>query len=336
MTLAESIQTFVARRKSDWTDLQTLVERQRTGILRLDELRRLDALYRRATGDLAYAQSFCAGTDVHRFLNQLCGTAYSSIYRPVADRVAALKRFYAAGFPATLRAERAYVGASAAIFCLGLLLGAMVVLLEPRGAELLVPAALRQYIAEKRMWTNDLLTIAPPNLVASAIATNNLTVTIVAFASGILGGIGTLFTLVNNGVQIGAIGALCLREGMGMPLFSFTGAHGPVELSIIVISGAAGLMVGQALIDPGEVPRLQRLKQRSVRGVKLVLGCAPFLAFIGVVEGFVSPGNLFPGPAKIALGALLGAAFWGYLFLGGRTEDTDSDRERELDGESSQ
>ena len=322
--MLEPLHAFVARRKPDWEQLQLLLTKQQRGTLALDELRTLDALYRRATADLAYAQSFCSGTDAHRYLNQLCGSAYASIYRPPAERLAAIRKFFTSEFPSTLRAERRYVGASAAIFIVGLLLGTMVVALEPRGAELLVPAQVRQYVAEKRMWTNDLLSIAPPNLVASAIATNNLTVTIFAFASGILGGLGTLFTLVNNGVQIGAIFALCTREGMALPLLAFVGAHGPVELSIVVISGGAGLMVGRAVIDPGELPRLQRLNQRGIQAVKLVLGCAPFLAVTAVVEGFVSPGDLFPAAAKIALGLCLGAAFWLYLFLGGRTDEAGS------------
>ncbi|HME91548.1 MAG TPA: stage II sporulation protein M [Myxococcaceae bacterium] len=319
--MPEPLHAFVARCKPDWEQLQQLLRKQRERTLPLAQLRTLDTLYRRAAADLAYAQSFCAGTDVHRYLNQLCGSAYAIIYRPPAERLVAIKNFFTSEFPSTLRAERRYVGASAAVFLVGLLLGAMVVTLEPRGAELLVPAAIRRYVAEKRMWTNDLLSIAPPNLVASAIATNNLTVTIFAFASGILGGLGTLFTLVNNGVQIGAIFALCIREGMALPLLGFVGAHGPVELSVIVISGAAGLMVGRSVIDPGELPRLQCLKQRGIQAVKLVLGCAPFLALTGVVEGFVSPGDLFRPAVKIALGLGLGAAFWLYLFLGGRADE---------------
>jgi uncharacterized membrane protein SpoIIM required for sporulation len=200
-----------------------------------------------------------------------------------------------------------------------------VVLLQPGGPELLVPAAVRRSIAEGRMWTDDMLSIAPPNLLASAIATNNLTVTIAAFASGLLAGIGTVFVLVSNGVQIGAVCALCIREHVGVPFFSFVGAHGPMELSIIVIAGGAGLVVAEAVIDPGELPRRQYLKKRGTQAVQLVLGCAPFLALTGVIEGFISPGNLFHGPLKIALGLVLASFFWAYLFAaGGRDEQTGS------------
>ncbi len=324
----EPLSAFVTRRRGDWEKLQLLLAQQRSGGLELTQLKLLDSLYRRATGDLAYAQSFFPGTDAHRFLNQLCGSAYGSIYQPPRQYWAAVRQFYESGFPTAFRAEKRFVASSAMIFLLGLLLGASVVLLQPGGAELLVPAQMRRFIAERRMWTDDIVSIAPANLVASAIATNNLTVTIFAFASGILAGAGTIFTLVNNGIQIGAIIALCSREQMAMPLLSFIGGHGPMELSIIVIAGGAGLMVGQAVIDPGDLPRRQYLKRRGIQAVKLVLGCAPFLVFTGVIEGFISPGDFFPGPAKIVFGLLLGVVFWIYLFFTGRADEAGASASR--------
>ncbi|MCP3144970.1 stage II sporulation protein M [Pyxidicoccus xibeiensis] len=318
--MATPLPAFVSRRRADWDALQGLLGRQRAGALKLEELRTLDTLYRRASADLAHTQTFYPGTDAHRFLNQLCGQAYAAIYQPPRERWPAVRAFFRREFPLTLRRELRFVGASAALFCLGLLLGAAVVLWEPRGAELLVPEGVRQYVAQGRMWTDDILSVAPPNSVASSIATNNLTVTIATFALGMLFGLGTLYMLVNNGVHIGAVTAHCVREGMGPGLFDFTAAHGPVELSIIVIAGGAGLMVGQALIDPGELPRGQALALRGREAVKLVLGCAPFLALIGVVEGYVSPGSLFPTWVKAGLGLSLGAVFWLYLLRAGRTD----------------
>lgn len=319
--MAAPLPAFVARRRPDWDALQALLARQRAGTLRLDELRELDRLYRRASADLAHAQTYYGGTDAHRFLNQLCGQAYAAIYQPPRERLAAVRAFFRREFPATLRAEGRFVAVAAGLFLLGLLLGALVVLLEPRGAELLVPEHLRAYVAQGRMWTDDLLSVMPPGAAASGIATNNLTVTFTAFALGLTLGLGTVFILVNNGVMLGATVALCFREGLGLKLLDFVSAHGPVELSIITIAGGAGLMVGHALIDPGELPRGQALALRGREAVKLVLGCAPFLAAIGVVEGFVSPGDLFPTWAKAALGLTLGALFWAYLLRAGR-EDT--------------
>ena len=322
--MAATLPAFVGRRRPDWDALKGLLARQRAGTLRLEDLRLLDVLYRRAAADLAHAQTFHAGTDVHRFLNQLCAQAYAAIYQPPRERWAATRSFFRHELPRTLRANGAFVATSAGLFFLGILLGAAVVLLEPRGAELLVPKNLREYIARGEMWTDGILSVAPPNAVASAIATNNLTVTIVTFASGLLLGLGTVFVMINNGVHLGSVAALCAREGMGPKLLDFIAAHGPVELSIIVIAGGAGLMVGQSLIDPGELPRSQALVLRGREAVKLVLGCAPFLALIAGVEGFVSPGDFFPTWIKAVLGLALGALFWGYLLRAGHPTPSSS------------
>lgn len=319
--MAEPLPAFVARRRPDWEELQRLLAGHRARSLRLAQIQVLDRLYRRASADLAHAQAFYPGTDVARFLNQLCASTYATIYQPPRERAAALRAFFLRDFPATVRAEGRFIVVSAAILVLGILLGALVVVFEPRGAELLVPPGVRAAVAERRMWTDALLSAVPPGVSASAIATNNLTVTIVAFASGILLGLGPPFILAMNGISLGAITALCVREGMGAPLFAFIGAHGPIELSIIAIAGGAGLMVGHALIDPGELPREQALRRRGVRAVRLVLGCAPFLVAAGALEGFVDPGDLFPAPLKIGLGLVLAALFWGYLLLAGRAVD---------------
>lgn len=320
--MAEPLPAFVARRQGEWEKLRGLLEAQRAGKLRLTDLEVLDRLYRRASADLARAQSQYPGTDVDRFLNQLCGEAYGRIYRPVGMRGAALWDFFRRGFPRALRAELPYVGVSAALLALGLLAGALVVLLEPGGAQLLVDQNLRQTIADRHMWTDDLLSVMPPGVAASAILTNNLSVAIAAFALGATAGIGTVLLLLSNGLHVGAVAALCFTHDMGWPFLSFVAAHGVVELSIIVIAGASGLMVGHALVEPGELPRGVHVRRRAGQAVRLLLGCAPFLALVGVVEGYISPGELFPGGLKICLGLSLGAAFWLYLFRGGRERAT--------------
>lgn len=310
---------FVARRRPDWQQLETLLHRQEKGTLALAQLHELDQLHRQAAADLAHAQSFYAGTDVHRYLNQLCGRSYASIYQPPRDRAASVKRFFARDFPRTFREELRYVGVSAAIFFLGILLGVLIAAFEPDAASAFVPEGVRQHIEAKKMWTDDVLTSATPGMVSSQIATNNLSVMITSFALGILAGVGTVVVIFFNGLHLGGIATLCAFGGLGMKLLDFVSAHGFVELSVIVIAGGAGLMVGHALVDPGELPRGQRLRERGKRAVQIVVGAAPFMATIGIVEGFVSPGALFGTWTKFALGLSLGAGLWAYLLLAGRS-----------------
>jgi uncharacterized membrane protein SpoIIM required for sporulation len=314
---------FVAARKPEWDRLAQRLTALEKKQLSLDALAELDLLYRRTASDLATAQTHYRGTEAHRFLNQLCARAYSAIYAPPRDRREAVLAFFRREFPRALRREKRFVLASLGLFLIGILLGALVVAFDPHGAELFVPQGIRDAVEAHQMWTDSILSVTPPGAVASRIATNNLSVTIAAFVGGAFFGLGTVYLLVMNGILLGGPAMLCIQHGMGGALLSFVVSHGPVELSVIVISGGAGLMVGHALIDPGELPRAVFLKRRATEAVKLVLGCAPFLACIGMVEGFVSPGHLFGDPLKIALGLSLGALFWGYLLRAGRGEASE-------------
>lgn len=312
MTLGD----FVARRQPQWDSLDALLARLAAGQLKLDEIDGLDRLYRQVSTDLAQAQSFYAGTDVHRFLNQLCARAYGEIYRSRADRPAAIRAFFAREFPRAVREELRYVAAAAALLGLGGVLGAMTVGLTAQGVALFVPEHLKDVVEKGKLWT-DLLD-GSSSAIAVEILTNNLRVTFGAFALGITGGIGTVATLVFNGLSIGALLTYTFQHGVGWRLLEFMSAHGPVELSVIALAGGAGLMIGHALIEPGDRTRGEAMRERAGKAVRIVLGCAPFLALIGVVEGFVSPGTLFPPIAKAVLGTGLGAGFWGYLLRAGR------------------
>jgi uncharacterized membrane protein SpoIIM required for sporulation len=314
--MAPGLGDFVARRQPRWDALSALLAKLKSGRLSLDEIDGLDRLYRQASGDLAQAQASYAGTDVHRFLNQLCARAYGEIYQSRRDRVAAVRAFFLGEFPQAVRDELRYVFASAGLLALGMVLGATTVALTSQGVELFIPDHLKPIVSRGELWTDRL--DGSSSAIAVEILTNNLKVTFSAFALGISWGIGTVATLVFNGLSIGALLTYTFQHGVGWRLLEFMSAHGPVELSVIALTGGAGLMIGHALIEPGERPLGEAVRERAGKAVRIVLGCAPFLALIGVVEGFISPGDLFPAAAKAVIGVGLGVGFWGYLMRAGR------------------
>ena len=316
--MAEALPAFVARRRPDWSRLELLLAQQRAGSLTLAEVADLDLLYRRASADLALAQSSYAGTDVLRFLNQLCARAYSSIYRPRGAPLESLRTFYFQTFPRLVRQTLGTTQLAAALLLFGIAVGALTVLLHPDGALLLVPANLRQVIARGEVWTDSALSASTPTEMAVTIFLNNLRVMIFAFAAGVTAGVGTVLLILGNGVSIGAVVAACFKGGVGANILTFMCAHGPVELSLICLTGGAGLHLGRAMIDPGERSRAVAIREHAQVAVQILLGCAPFMVAIGIVEGFVSPGAFFPWPLKVLSGALSGLGLWRWLLRSGR------------------
>lgn len=316
--MAEPLPAFVARRRPDWTRLEAMLGQQRAGSLTLADVATIDSLYRRATADLAWAQSAYAGTDVLRFLNQLCARAYATIYRPRGGRLESIRTFYRQTFPRLVRETLQLTQLSASLLLFGIVIGAVTVFLHPDGARMLVPADLRQIIGRGEVWTDSVLGASTPTELAVAIFLNNLRVMIAAFAAGITAGVGTVLLVLGNGVSIGATVAACVQGGVGPNILTFMSAHGPVELSLICISGGAGLHIGRAMIEPGERSRATAIREHAQVAVQILLGCAPFMVAIGIVEGFVSPGPFFPWPLKLATGVLSGFGLWRWLLRSGR------------------
>ena len=84
-----------------------------------------------------------------------------------------------------------------------------------------------------------------------------------------------------------------------------------------LVAGAAGLRVGVAVVAPGLRPRGEVVVAEGRAAVEVALGVALWLVPTGLVEGFVTPSPL-PWGLKVAIGALVLAAFWVYVLVLGR------------------
>jgi uncharacterized membrane protein SpoIIM required for sporulation len=146
------------------------------------------------------------------------------------------------------------------------------------------------------------------------------------FAMGALFGIGAFYDLAFEGARLGSIFAACykLNPPFGDALASFVVGHGVIELSCIFFCGGAGMMIGYALISPGDLPRGQAVKKKGIEAAKIVIGCAFFLVIAGIIEGFLSPSDL-PPIVKVATGVGTGIALYTYLIFAGREPQAVSD-----------
>src|SRR5204862_4299432 len=103
-------------------------------------------------------------------------------------------------------------------------------------------------------------------------------------------------------------------------LFGFVVSHGVIELSCIFIAGGAGLLIGTALLMPGDLSRGDALKSRGMEAVRLIVGCVPLLVVAGIIEGFISPQPI-SAFIKIGIGVLTGITLYSYLLLAGKEEN---------------
>jgi len=143
--------------------------------------------------------------------------------------------------------------------------------------------------------------------------TNNLSVCFIAFASGIVFGLGTLYSMFFNGLLIGVIGAACQQHGMSIDLWSFVAPHGSLELPSIILAGAAGFRLGHGVLFPGYYRRRDSVALAAAEATRIVAGIIPLLVIAGLLEGFFSP-SAAPVWLKFTTGGALFTALLMWLF----------------------
>jgi uncharacterized membrane protein SpoIIM required for sporulation len=237
------------------------------------------------------------------------------LYRAPSGSWRRLGRFFTIDFARRFRAAGAYLLAAAALFFLPAMWAYLAALLDPTLREALVPADARAIMESGKTWTEIEAAMRP--LMAAAIFTNNLQVSFLAFASGVAFGLGTVYVLFMNGLHIGAVLGAAQHYGVGHLLWGFVSSHGYLEITSILVAGAAGLMLGDALLRPGLLRRRDALTRTARRALELIAGAAPVFVGAGLVEGFISPSEL-PVQVKLVLGPLLGAALLAFLLGAGR------------------
>lgn len=313
-----NLDRFVRDRQPSWAELEQLVARSKRRPERLgpEGVLRLGALYRGAAADLALARRSFPGDPVVPRLEQLVGRSRNLVYDQPARRTSVV-RFFAREYW-RLVASRPVPLLVAAFLLFGpAALAGGWALDDPGAAAGLVP---EEYRAVTEPRSSDLgLSVEQQASFSSAIFTNNIQVTFFAFAGGILAGLVTAAVLLYNGVLLGVVAGLAIDAGNGRSFFELVTAHGVLELSCIVVAGAAGLRLGWALVEPGRKTRKESVVDEARATVAVVLGTAPWLVIAGLVEGFVTPEGLGL-PTVLAIGLALGLVFWSLVATRGRRE----------------
>lgn len=279
------------------------------------------ALSRQVAGDLARLQGQHQPA-LEALLSRIVARSGRVLEAPAPRlRVLHLRAFWMHDWPALVYARRQAVGFAAAVLAFGAVLGALLTWIDPQLGQSLVGPDVAQAVSDGKLWTDPIAEHGQHSAAAAFIFTNNIRVSMAAFAGGLVWGLGALLLMFFNGLQLGAVLAYTgLQPEVQRGLLDFISAHGPVELSLVAIAGGAGLWMGSALFDPGERPRLQVLRERAREAVQIVLGGVPLFVLIGLVEGFVSPGPWLPSWVKLSLGLALLAALWLHVFFRGRAK----------------
>ncbi|HEX4953943.1 MAG TPA: stage II sporulation protein M [Thermoanaerobaculia bacterium] len=307
---------FLSLRGPAWRELEEalarLASRRGQGQLTYRGLEAVAMGYRRVLQDLAFARSRFPASGAAQRLAGLALEGTRLLLREEPGKRVGVLGFFLRAFPAAVRRRAGVVALAVGLFLATGLLGFVAALASPAlGMVFLGPAAIAG-LEEGRMWTEALTTTVPPAVSSSQIATNNLSVSLFALAGGALAGAGSLWILFVNGLMLGAVIGTTLHFGMAPHLLEFISAHGPLELTVIVFSAAAGLVLAHGLVVAEDRPRRVVLAEGVRDALTIFGGCFPWLVVLAVVETLVSPAPEVAPALKLALGLVLEGFF---LFL---------------------
>lgn len=277
----------------------------------LEEAREVLDGYRSLARDTSLARRQAPGSAIHTTAEALFTQTHRAIHRKPNQPLRDLLNLFAVRVPASVRNLRSEISLAVGLFLVTTTLGFAMTTAWRETAQLFLSHDMMLMVQNRELWTDDLLNIMPSSLLSYQLMTNNVTVALTAFALGLLYGLGTLYIISLNGLMLGAAFGYTAHFEMSLPLFKFIVAHGLVELSVIVLAGAAGLALGRALARPGAQGRLHALRSAAGDAGALASVAVPFLIGSGLIEGYVSPNDAFGLGSRVVIGLL----WFGVLLL---------------------
>jgi uncharacterized membrane protein SpoIIM required for sporulation len=284
-----------------------------------DELLEFGRLYRRVASELSHARTHGANASEVEQLNWLVGRAHGLLYVSRSSGWFGIRSFFRRELPQTLRRHGRLIALAASIMAGAAVVGALIQMYRPDFLDVVAPglSGAVDSLAARHSGGRDWLPADFRPVASSLIMTNNIQVSILAFSTGILLCIPTILVVAYNGLVLGALAAGISHTPAAIYFWSFVAPHGVIELPSIAIAAAAGLLLGLAVIAPGEYSRTDALRVAGRQAAVLMMGVVVFLMVAGTVEGLFSPA-ITPPAVKFAVAWVLALGFWYYILAVGR------------------
>lgn len=302
---------FAKANISKWEEFERLI-----GSKKKKDPDELAELFIHLTDDLAYARTHYPKSDITHYLNNLSTKVHASIYRNKRQTQNRFVRFWKYELPKIFYVHRKQFAYAFVVFFLSCLIGAFSAANDDTFVRLIMGDA---YVD---MTLNNIERGNPMGVYGSmarvdmffAITFNNVRVSFLAFAAGILLSVGTGLLLFQNGVMLGSFQYFFYAKGLLLTSVLSIWIHGTIEIISIVMAGGAGMIMGNSLLFPGTYPRLLSLQKGALTGAKVILGLIPLFIIAGFLESFVTRLTHWPDVVKamIILGSL---AFMIYYII---------------------
>lgn len=251
---------------------------------------RTSKLFIQITDDLSYARTYYPNRMVRKYLDGVSQILLSKIYKNQRTPWSQFMNFWTQSLPIEIYRARRTFTISFLIFALAFGIGVLSSIYEPEFARVILGDGYVDMTISNIEKDDPMAVYKNFNALNgfASITMNNIMVAFRTFVFGVLAAIGSVYILLYNGIMVGAFQYFFIQEGLFWESFLTIWQHGTIEISAIIIAGAAGLTLGKGLVFTGSYTRLQSFKISGQRGLMIFLGTVPLFIIAGFIEGFIT------------------------------------------------
>lgn len=293
---------FIKQNKDKWAKFERNLGK---GDANPDEL---SNLFIEITDDLSYSRTFYPNRSVRVYLNNIAQKVFYSVYRNRKGRLFKFLDFWKETVPQIIYESRNSFRLALILFLGAAFIGAFSSYMDVDFPRVILGDEYVNMTMENIANGKPMAVYEDPKAqeMFFRIAQNNLMVATLCFIVGLFFGVGTIFVIVQNGIMLGAFQYLFIREGIYMQSFFTIWMHGAIEISCIIIAGAAGLTLGSGMVFPKTLSRMQSLQLSARRGLLIMLTILPLIVLAAFIEGFVTR---YTGASYVIRGIVIFGSF---------------------------
>lgn len=259
--------------------------------------------YQEITTDLAFAQTHFDEAPITIYLNDLSLALHVQVYRRHPGRWQQVAHFLAYDVPLSFYENRRSLLISLCVFVLGVVLGVASQQMDPEFAR----AVMGYYYVEM---TLDNIAKGEPMAVYDSmmrtdmflsITINNVYVSFLCYVAGLLTVFGTGMMLMRNAVMLGCFQTFFVQHNLGWESALAIWLHGTLEISMIVVAGAAGIVLGTGWLFPGTLTRMQAFRESARSSLRMAMATVPILTVAAFIEGFFTRHTEWPDPVRLTV-----------------------------------
>ena len=276
---------FIRNNIDKWRSVEELIDN-----VNFEMPDRLAEAYIDLTADLAFAQTHYPHSRITIYLNNLSSSLHNELYRNKREKWSRVLTFWTQVVPDVMWKERKLLLLSFIIFMVSVLIGVVSTLGDESFPRLILGDGYMDMTLENIAKGKPMGVYGSEeeSVMFLGITLNNIMVSFNIFVSGVLTSFMPGYQLFQNGIMVGCFDTFFYQHGLLGESLLATMLHGTLELSAIVVAGAAGLAMGNGWLFPGTYSRIVSFQRGAKRGMKIVVGTVPLFVLAGFIESFIT------------------------------------------------